>query len=57
MNDSYAMQAPTGFGDDFLLGRVGAEREFYATGGLAMELDDTSFERRFSTSTATRINS
>jgi hypothetical protein len=32
MNDSYAMEAPTGFGDDFLLGRVGAERKFYANG-------------------------
>ena len=34
MNDSYAVQAPTGFGDDFLLRRVAAEREFYATGAL-----------------------
>jgi hypothetical protein len=29
MDDSHAVHAPTGFGDDFLLGRVGVEREFY----------------------------
>jgi len=30
MNDSYAMQAPMGFGDDLLLRRISAERKFYA---------------------------
>jgi hypothetical protein len=28
MNHSYAVQAPTGFGDDFLLRNVGSERGF-----------------------------